>query len=254
MSNVAICATNLGKAYMRARGTRPGSCASSGNDIFWALRGLCLEIKHGDLVGIVGENGGGKTTLLRLLSRLTVPTEGYAEIGGPIGTLLEIGAGFQGELTGRENVYLRGRILGMSSREIRHRFDDIVGFSGLEEFIEMPLKRYSSGMCVRLAFAIAIHQTTEILLVDDVLALVDRAFESKCLERLIAAAQEGRTVLLVSHQLEFVRKLCRRGMVLSHGRIVYSGTSSEALDCYSSVSKLPLSTEASIGDEIFRGI
>src|ERR1700730_17148121 len=263
MTNIAIRVENLGKRYVRtqhgrSRDSRQSDAEGIGaafrnfslvtkrrsrtgsrpprNRFIWALRHVSIEIKRGDLVGIVGDNGGGKTTLLRILSRITHPTEGYAEIRGQVGTLLDVGAGFHGELTGRENVYLRGRILGMTGGEIKRKFEEVVAFAGLEEFIETPLKHYSSGMYVRLAFAVAVHQESEILLVDEVLALVDPTFQKKCLEKLMAAGAAGRTVLFVSHELESVRRLCGRGILFARGRIVYSGPAPEVVDYYSSVS------------------
>jgi lipopolysaccharide transport system ATP-binding protein len=281
MTNIAIRAENLGKLYLReeqrrsrvsrqadAEGisapfrdfaplTRRRSRTASSpqrNHSIWALRHVSIEIERGDLVGIVGDNGGGKTTLLRILSRISHPTEGHAEIRGRVGTLLDIGAGFHGDLTGRENVYLRGRILGMTGGEIKRKLDEIVAFAELEEVIDTPLKRYSSGMCVRLAFAVAAHQESEVLLVDEVLALVDATFEKKCVEKMMAAGREGRTVLFVSHELEFIRQLCRRGIVFAHGRVVYSGPASEAVDYYSSVSNPQQRNEPSAIREALRGI
>src|ERR1700730_9160937 len=263
MTNMAIRAENLGKLYVRVqqRGSRDlrQTVAETVGVLFrdftfvtnrrsapvnrpprnrsvWAVRHVTIEIKRGNLVGIVGDNGGGKTTLLRMLSRITHPTEGCAESRGQVGTLLDVGAGFHGELTGRENVYLRGRILGMTGAEIKRKFEEVVAFAGLEEFIETPLKHYSSGMYVRLAFAVAVHQESEILLVDEVLALVDPTFQKKCLEKLMAAGAAGRTVLFVSHELESVRRLCGRGILFARGRIVYSGPAPEVVDYYSSVS------------------
>src|ERR1700693_4741482 len=242
MTNIAIRAENLGKLYVREQESRTrssrqrdaeGNCAPfralalvgspSRNASIWALRHVSIEIKRGDLVGIVGDNGGGKTTLLRSLARSSTPTEGHAEIRGRVGTLLDIGAGFHGDLTGRENVYLRGRILGMTGGEIKRKFDEVVAFAELEEVIDTPLKRYSSGMCVRLAFSVAAHQESEVLFVDEVLAVVDPTFQKKCVEKMMARGREGRTVLFVSHELEFIRQLCGRGLVFSRGRVVYSG-------------------------------
>src|ERR1700730_8573281 len=281
MPNIAIRVENRGKRYVRtqhgrsrdsrqsdAEGIgapfrdfapltkRPSRTASSPqrNGSIWALRHVSIEIERGDLFGIVGDNGGGKTTLLRILSRISHPTEGYAEIHGRVGTLLDFGAGFHGELTGRENVYLRGRILGMTGGEIKRRFDEVVAFAELEEVIDTPLKHYSSGMCVRLAFAVAAHQESEVLLVDEVLALVDPTFQKKCVEKMVAAGREGRTVLFVSHELESIRQICRRGIVFAQGRLVYSGSASSAIDYYSSVSNSQPRDETSAIGEILRGI
>jgi lipopolysaccharide transport system ATP-binding protein len=281
MTNIAIRVENLGKLYVRtqrgrSRDSRQSDAKGIGaafrnfalvtkrrsrtvsspprNRFIWALRHVSIEIKRGDLVGIVGDNGGGKTTLLRILSRISHPTEGYAEIHGRVGTLLDFGAGFHGELTGRENVYLRGRILGMTGGEIKRRFDEVVAFAELEEVIDTPLKHYSSGMCVRLAFAVAAHQESEVLLVDEVLSLVDPTFQKKCVERMMAAGREGRTVLFVSHELEFIRQLCRRGIVFARGRVVYSGPASESVDYYSSVSNPQPRNEPSAIAEALGGI
>jgi lipopolysaccharide transport system ATP-binding protein len=281
MTNIAIRAENLGKLYVReqqrpSRASRQADAerirapfrdfalvakrrsrtvgSSPRNGSIWALRHVSIEIKRGDLVGIVGDNGGGKTTLLRILSRIIHPSEGYAEIRGRVGTLLDIGAGFHGDLTGRENVYLRGRILGMTGREIQRKFDEVVAFAELEEVIDTPLKRYSSGMCVRLAFAVAAHQESEVLLVDEVLALVDPTFQKKCVEKMMARGREGRTVLFVSHELEFIRQLCRRGIVFARGRVVYDGPASQAVDYYSSVSNPQPRNEPSAIREALRGI
>jgi homopolymeric O-antigen transport system ATP-binding protein len=199
---------------------------------FWALRDVSFEVQRGEVLGIVGRNGSGKTTLLKILSRITSPTEGEATIVGRIGTLLEVGTGFHGELTGRENVYLSGTILGMKRREIAERFDEIVEFSGVERFIETPVKHYSSGMYLRLAFAVAAHLRTEILLVDEVLAVGDAAFQKKCIEKMSEVAREGRTVLFVSHNLPAVASLCSAGLLLNGGRIERRGSIDETVSAY----------------------
>ncbi len=190
---------------------------------FWALRDVSFEVPRGQVLGIIGRNGSGKSTLLKILSRITPPTEGEATIVGRVGTLLEIGTGFHGELTGRENIFLSGTILGMKTDEITRRFDEIVDFSGVEKFIDTPVKRYSSGMYLRLAFAVAAHLRTEILLIDEVLAVGDASFQKKCIERMSEAASEGRTVLFVSHNLGAVSRLCDRGILLDGGRISVQG-------------------------------
>jgi lipopolysaccharide transport system ATP-binding protein len=261
MSNIAIRAENLGKVYALGEKTGPANLrqnfresisgrlgtftrpsnnrrlnGSRPNRSIWALRHISVEIKCGDVVGIVGDNGGGKTTFLRILSRIVYPTEGFAEIRGTVGTLLEVGAGFHGELTGRENIHLNGTLLGMARVAIERRFDEIVAFAELEKFIDTPLKYYSSGMCVRLAFAVAAHVDSEILLVDEALAVADAPFQKKCLERMVTAGREGRTVLLVSHDLELVRLLCRRVLVFAGGRIVQAGPASDAVDYYHAAS------------------
>jgi lipopolysaccharide transport system ATP-binding protein len=187
---------------------------------FWALKDVSFEIKRGEVLGIIGRNGAGKSTLLKILSRITEPTEGRAEIHGRVASLLEVGTGFQPELTGRENIYLNGAILGMARAEIRQRFDEIVAFAGVERFLDTPVKRYSSGMYVRLAFAVAAHLEPEILIVDEVLAVGDEEFQKKCLGKMGAAAKEGRTVILVSHNMNSVERLSRRLCFLQQGRIV----------------------------------
>ncbi len=192
-------------------------------DYVWALRDVNLEVTRGEVVGIIGRNGAGKTTLLKILSRITEPTSGRAELHGRVGSLLEVGTGFHPELTGRENVFLSGAVLGMSRREITRRFDEIVAFAEVERFIDTPVKRYSSGMYLRLAFAVAAHLEPEILLVDEVLAVGDASFQRKCLGRMGDLAGEGRTVLFVSHNLSAVRNLCTAGLVLDEGEVVTTG-------------------------------
>ncbi len=201
--------------------------------IFWALRDISFDIKRGDVLGIVGKNGAGKSTLLKILSRITEPSLGRVEIYGRIASLLEVGTGFNPELTGRENVFLNGTILGMTKREIEHKFDEIVAFSGIEKFIDTPVKRYSSGMKVRLAFAVAAHLDPEILVVDEVLAVGDIEFQKKCLGKMSdIAASEGRTVLFVSHDMSAVQKLCTSGMCLLDGQVGFNGTASDTVDYY----------------------
>jgi len=198
----------------------------------WALKGVSFKVSKGEVVGIIGTNGAGKSTLLKILSRITEPTEGYAEVFGRVGSLLEIGTGFHPELTGRDNVYLSGAILGMKKREIKDKFNDIVAFAEIEKFINTPVKYYSSGMYVRLAFAVAAHLEPEILLVDEVLAVGDAAFQKKCLGKMSEVAREGRTVLFVSHNMGAVGRLCRRGFVLDQGRIAFSGGIAETIEQY----------------------
>ncbi|MEM2615866.1 MAG: ABC transporter ATP-binding protein, partial [Thermoplasmatales archaeon] len=204
----------------------------SDNQYIWALKNVSFEIKHGEVVGIIGRNGAGKTTLLKILSRITEPTEGYAEIRGRVGSLLEVGTGFHPELTGRENIYLNGAILGMKKKEIDRKFDEIVAFAELEKFIDTPVKRYSSGMYVRLAFAVAAHLEPEILLVDEVLAVGDAAFQKKCLGKMGDVAKEGRTVLFVSHNMGAIKGLCELGVVLETGKIAFMGSVDSAIDKY----------------------
>ncbi|MCA9422956.1 MAG: ABC transporter ATP-binding protein, partial [Nitrospira sp.] len=188
-------------------------------DVIWALRDVSFELKKGEVVGIIGINGAGKSTLLKILSKITVPTSGSVTIRGRISSLLEVGTGFHPELTGRENVYLNGTILGMRKKEIERKFDEIVDFSGVEKFIDTPVKRYSSGMKVRLAFAVAAHLEPEILVIDEVLAVGDARFQKKCLDKMKDVGQQGRTVLFVSHILPAVTRLCRRTILLNGGRV-----------------------------------
>jgi lipopolysaccharide transport system ATP-binding protein len=200
----------------------------------WALRDVSLDIQHGEIVGIIGRNGAGKSTLLKVLSRITRPTTGRAIVYGRVGSLLEVGTGFHPELTGRDNVFLNGAILGMRRAEISRKFDAIVQFAELERFIDTPVKRYSSGMYVRLAFSVAAHMEQEILVVDEVLAVGDVAFQKKCLGRMRDLSGSGRTVLFVSHNSSAVSNLCTRGVVLEEGSVKFDGTASEAVRLYSS--------------------
>jgi lipopolysaccharide transport system ATP-binding protein len=191
---------------------------------FWALNDLNLEVKPGEMLGVIGRNGAGKSTLLKLLSRITDPTTGRIRLRGRVASLLEVGTGFHPELTGRENIYLNGSILGMSRVEIRQRFDQIVAFAEIEQFLDTPVKRYSSGMYVRLAFAVAAHLEPDILIVDEVLAVGDADFQKKCLGRMEeASCKEGRTVIMVSHQIPAIQSLCKRSILMHHGRIVNDG-------------------------------
>jgi len=199
---------------------------------FWALRGVSFEIQRGESVGIIGSNGAGKSTLLKILSRITKPTEGRALLHGRIGSLLEVGTGFNLELTGRENVYLNGSILGLRRDEIDKRFDQIINFAGVEEFIDTPVKRYSSGMRVRLAFAVASHVELDILLLDEVLAVGDITFRRKCFDRMQTLMEEGRTVLFVSHDLPSTIRFCSRVIWLEKGKVVFDGPAEEGCDLY----------------------
>ncbi|HKO42637.1 MAG TPA: ABC transporter ATP-binding protein [Pyrinomonadaceae bacterium] len=198
----------------------------------WALDDVSFEVKQGEVVGIIGRNGAGKSTLLKILSRITKPTKGHAKIFGRVGSLLEVGTGFHPELTGRENIYLNGAILGMRKAEIERKFDEIVAFAEVEKFIDTPVKRYSSGMYVRLAFAVAAYMETEVLLVDEVLAVGDTAFQKKCLGKLGSIAHGGRTVLFISHNMGAVRTLCSRGIVLSSGSVEFDGSAQKAIAVY----------------------
>lgn len=199
---------------------------------FFALKDVSFEIKQGDRVGIIGRNGAGKSTLLKILSRITEPTSGRIEITGRVASLLEVGTGFHPELTGRENIYLNGAILGMTRREIKAKFDEIVDFAEVEKFLDTPVKHFSSGMYVRLAFAIAAHLEPEILLVDEVLAVGDSEFQKKCLGKMRDVATEGRTILFVSHNMAAVQQLCQRGIVLNEGNVIFCGTIGDAVQKY----------------------
>jgi lipopolysaccharide transport system ATP-binding protein len=201
-------------------------------ETFWALEDVSFEVNEGEVVGIIGRNGAGKSTLLKILSRITEPTRGRAEIFGRVGALLEVGTGFHAELTGRENIFLSGAILGMRRAEIDRKFDEIIAFAELERFLDTPVKRYSSGMYMRLAFAVAAHLEPEILLVDEVLAVGDAAFQKKCLGKMEQVSGQGRTVFFVSHNTQAVRQLCTRGILLEHGRVVADGPTDSTLAVY----------------------
>lgn len=199
---------------------------------FWALKDVSFEIQQGDRVGIIGRNGAGKSTLLKILSRITEPTTGRISIKGRVASLLEVGTGFHPELTGRENIYLNGAILGMSKAEIKRKFDEIVAFAEVEKFLDTPVKRYSSGMYVRLAFAVAAHLEPEILIVDEVLAVGDTQFQEKCLGKMRDVAQEGRTVLFVSHNMGAIRALCQKGILLKEGRSILNDSIDQVIYYY----------------------
>src|SRR3984885_10062626 len=199
---------------------------------FWALRDASFAVRRGEVMGIIGRNGAGKSTLLKILSRITEPSEGRVEIDGRVASLLEVGTGFHPELTGRENIYLNGAILGMSRAETKGKFDEIVAFAGVERFLDTPVKRYSSGMYVRLAFAVAAHLEQEILIVDEVLAVGDAEFQKKCLGKMKDVAGDGRTILFVSHNLAAVRLLCRTCVLLDKGRKIDMGPSHEVISSY----------------------
>lgn len=256
MSTVAIRAQGLGKQYeltqrqahdtlrdtlsyaaqnilatLRGKRTSP-SAAPPAETTFWALRDVSFSVEAGEVVGVVGRNGAGKSTLLKVLSRITAPTEGLAEIRGRLGSLLEVGAGFHPELSGRENVYLNGAILGMGRAEMKRKFDAIVEFAEVERFIDTPVKRYSSGMYVRLAFAVAAHLEPEVLVIDEVLAVGDYAFQQKCLGRMEEVSREGRTVLFVSHSMDAIQQLCSRVLLLQDGTLVGDGPPSDVVASY----------------------
>jgi lipopolysaccharide transport system ATP-binding protein len=244
----AIAAERLSKRYrigelQSAYGTLRDSLASGTRRVLrrehrphseelWALRDVSFDVPEGQVLGVVGRNGAGKSTLLKILTRITTPTEGRATIRGAVGSLLEVGTGFHPELTGRENVFLNGAVLGMKRREIARKFDEIVDFSGVHAFIDTPVKRYSSGMSVRLAFAVAAHLEPEILLVDEVLAVGDAEFQRRCLGRMEELSDSGRTVLFVSHQMQAVSSLCDRALLLEKGTIVEDGPASEVVAHY----------------------
>ncbi len=218
--------------YQRLRHPLSANPERTDLEEFWALRNIAFEIQPGDRVGIIGRNGAGKSTLLKILSRITEPTTGRIEINGRVASLLEVGTGFHPELTGRENIYLNGAILGMSRGEIKSNFDEIVDFSEIEKFLDTPVKRYSSGMYVRLAFAVAAHLEPEILIVDEVLAVGDAQFQKKCLGKMKEAGKQGRTVLFVSHNMAMISNLCQTGMVLNAGELEFYGQVSDAVMKY----------------------
>lgn len=245
MMNFALRVEGLGKryrlgglqTYQTLRDIIAGSLfgkinADGQTKAFWALRDISFELTQGEVLGIIGRNGAGKSTLLKLLSRITSPDEGRIEISGRVGSLLEVGTGFHPELTGRENIFMNGVLLGMSHREVQRKFDEIVAFSGVEGFLETPVKRYSSGMRVRLGFAVAAHLDPEILIVDEVLAVGDAEFQRKCLGRMNEVASEGRTVLFVSHQMDAIASLCSRAIWLDSGTIAADGNTRTTIQQY----------------------
>ncbi|RZK39611.1 MAG: ATP-binding cassette domain-containing protein [Hymenobacter sp.] len=266
MSNVAIKVENLSKQYRlgevgtgtishdlnrwwaRIRGKEDpfatvgeaNDRTSKGNsDYVWSLQDISFDVKQGEVLGIIGRNGAGKSTLLKVLSKITAPTTGQIKVKGRIASLLEVGTGFHPELTGRENVFLNGAILGMSKGEIRRKFDEIVDFSGVERYIDTPVKRYSSGMYVRLAFAVAAFLEPEILIVDEVLAVGDAEFQKKCIGRMKdVSVNDGRTVLFVSHNMAAVKQMCTQGLVLRYGQTVFQGTELEAVNFYQNSSDI----------------
>lgn len=220
------------KAPFRAFGGRGSRVSKTSTESVWALKDASFTVGEGEVIGLVGRNGAGKSTLLKILARVTKPTEGVAKVRGRLGSLLEVGTGFHPELTGRENVYFSGAILGMRRREIMRKFDEIVAFAEVEKFIDTPLKRYSSGMQLRLAFAVAAHLEPEILLVDEVLAVGDAAFQKKCLGKMGEVARGGRTILFVSHQVNQIRRLCGRAMWIDAGQIRMSGPTADVVGAY----------------------
>jgi lipopolysaccharide transport system ATP-binding protein len=233
---------NVIKAPTRLFGSNRGN-GNNQREQIWALRDVSFEIQEGEVVGLIGRNGAGKTTLLKILSRVTRPTTGYAEVHGRMGTLLEVGTGFHPELTGRENVFLSGAILGMSKREMDRKFDEMVAFAEVEKFIDTPLKHYSTGMQMRLAFAVAAHLEPEILLVDEVLAVGDAAFQKKCLGKMGEVARGGRTIVFVSHQMNQIRRLCERVLWIDAGQLRNDGPTAEVTASYEAASSTRLESQ-----------
>ena len=221
ISNTALAAFRRSKQH-----------SQNGHGHIWALQDVSCEIKRGEVVGIIGLNGAGKSTLLKILSRITAPTRGRADVYGRVGSLLEVGTGFHPELTGRENIYLNGAILGMRKAEIDRKFDEIVAFAEVETFLDTPVKRYSSGMYVRLAFGVAAHLETEVLLVDEVLAVGDAQFQKKCFEKMRDIGVHGRTILFVSHNMSAVRSICKQALIIDKGRVVARGEIDDTVDRY----------------------
>jgi lipopolysaccharide transport system ATP-binding protein len=279
MSDIAIRVENLSKQYRiggRQKGYRTiretiidaisglfrrwrgGGRLPGHEETIWALEAVSFEVRQGEVLGIIGRNGAGKSTLLKILSRITEPTEGRVELYGRVGSLLEIGAGFHPELTGRENIFLNGAIIGMRQAEIRRKFDEIAAFAEIEKFIDTPIKRYSSGMYVRLAFAVAAHLEPEILLVDEVLAVGDAQFQKKCLGKMSEVAGEGRTVLFVSHNMAAVQSLCNRAIWLEEGNLVKDGQPNQVVSEYLKASSTSLAeqiwddVEAAPGNDVVR--
>jgi lipopolysaccharide transport system ATP-binding protein len=246
-SDLAIKVSTISKRYAigahkdgSLRGTLAGLVKGKNEKTtqeFWALKDVSFEIKTGDVLGIIGKNGAGKSTLLKVLSQITKPSSGKIEINGRIASLLEVGTGFHPELTGRENIYLNGTILGMTRKEVKEKFVEIVEFSGVQKFIDTPVKHYSSGMYVRLAFAVAAHLEPEILIIDEVLAVGDAEFQKKCMGKMKEVAGKGRTVLFVSHNLSAVASLCNKGIVLNQGSLEFTGSASEAINFYHAMTK-----------------
>ncbi len=240
-TDFAIKVVNLSKQYYLGKKKEESFRSSIGSFLrvkkeptinFLAIDNVNFEIKKGDIVGIIGKNGAGKSTLLKILSQITKPTNGQIEINGRISSLLEVGTGFHPDLTGRENIFLNGTILGMTRKEVKEKFDEIVDFSGVEKFIDTPVKNYSSGMYVRLAFAVAAHLEPEILIIDEVLAVGDAEFQKKCIGKMGEVAKEGRTVIFVSHNMPSVKALCNKGIVMTKGEIAFNGEILEAIDYY----------------------
>ncbi len=277
MSDVVIRAKNLSKQYVLGDGrhwrrtvqthiretftshqeTQETPACKTENKLIWALRGVSFDVRRGEVLGIIGRNGSGKSTLLKILSRITPPTTGWAELIGRVGSLLEVGTGFHPDLTGRDNIYMNGAVLGMTTREIDKQFDAIVTFAEIETFLDTPVKRYSSGMHMRLAFAVAAHLKADILLVDEVLAVGDAAFQQKCLSKMDDVSREGRTVLLVSHNIASILNLCSTALLLDRGEVLAYGGVRNVVDHYLSGSisvhgetQLPSQQEGQSGQEL----
>ncbi|MBI9047672.1 MAG: ABC transporter ATP-binding protein [Anaerolineaceae bacterium] len=223
---------NLKNTYHRFKDKEHALVGGAGIQELWALKDISFELKQGEVLGIIGDNGSGKSTLLKLLSRISAPTTGNIIINGRVGSLLEVGAGFHPDLTGRENVYLNGAILGIKENEIRQKFDEIIDFSGIEKFIDTPVKRYSSGMYVRLAFSVAIILEPEIFILDEVLAVGDNAFQKKCVNKMEQTAKSGKTVLFVSHSMPSVTRICNKGIYLENGMIKFIGSAVDTVSSY----------------------
>jgi len=262
MTQFAIRTENLGKMYrlgelhgggLFARLAKRSPAAGADEREFWALRGVDLELMQGESLAIVGGNGAGKSTLLKLLSRITAPTTGRALVRGRLASLLEVGTGFHPELTGRENVFLNGAILGMRKAEVARKFDEIVAFAGVEKFIDTPVKRYSSGMYVRLAFAVAAHLEPDTLIVDEVLAVGDAAFQQRCLGKMDDASRQGRTVLFVSHNMSAVKKLCSKSIWLANGQVRAAGKTDEVVAQYLLETRAAFGTASPVPGRLFEG-
>jgi lipopolysaccharide transport system ATP-binding protein len=269
MSDLAIRCEKLSKQYRigtperyrtlrdaisntaRAPFRRVKNVSRNGTGYIWALNDVSCEIKRGEVVGIIGLNGAGKSTLLKILSRITAPTRGTAKIHGRVGSLLEVGTGFHLELTGRENIYLNGAILGMRKAEIDRKFDEIVAFAEVDEFLDTPVKRYSNGMYVRLAFGVAAHLETEVLLVDEVLAVGDAQFQKKCFEKMREIGTEGRTILFVSHNMSAVRSICKEALIIEKGAVVAQGEIHQTVDQYLSRVNSAQSSDAAVETRTF---
>jgi lipopolysaccharide transport system ATP-binding protein len=243
--DVMISVRGLGKAYTIAHAAQKATTLAEAavsrlrrpfyrpqQETFWALKDVSFDVRRGDVVGVIGRNGAGKSTLFKILSRITEPTTGQVDLYGRVGSLLEVGTGFSGELTGRENIYLNGTILGMRRAEIAKRFDEIIDFAGVEKFLDTPVKRYSSGMYVRLAFAVAAHLETEILVLDEVLAVGDVAFQNRCLGKVRQLSSDGRTVLFVSHNMQSITRLCDRAVYLRAGQVICDGSNDAGIVAY----------------------